>query len=422
MPSFRFVHAADLHLDTPFEGVGQLGDGVRERLRDTSLEAFDNLVTLTLEKEASFLVLAGDIYDGAERGIRAQLRVLNGLRQLHEAEIPTFIVHGNHDPVEEGWTAVREWPESVKVFGTAEAEAMPVYRGGTHLATVHGISYARRDTTENLARRFARAEGAPFAVGVLHCNVGGISEHAAYSPCTLEDLAAADMDYWALGHVHRRQVLSDHGPMVAYSGNLQGRNFKASERGAKGTLLVEVDGTRAATTFHAVDVARFDEVLIDIGDLTDLGSLRDRLADMVAELRSQAEGRFMVLRGRLAGRGPLHDELGRTGALEELLESARDVAPAGVVWAHLDDETRPPIDLEQVRARGAGDFTANVLARSDELSEGSDLLEAFAEAALGPHPARLRNIVPPPDTDELRRLLERARDIAVDALEGNGES
>ena len=422
MPSFRFVHAADLHLDTPFERVGQLGGGVRERLRDASLEAFDNLVTLTLEKDAAFLVLAGDIYDGAERGLRAQLRVLNGLNQLHEAGIPTFIVHGNHDPVEEGWTAVREWPESVKVFGTAEAEAVTVHRGGTHLATVHGISYARRDTTENLARRFARAEGAPFAVGILHCNVGGISEHAPYSPCTIEDLAAADMDYWALGHIHRRQVLSEHGPMVAYSGNLQGRNFKATERGAKGALLVEVGGAKVKTTFHPVDVARFDEIGIDIGDVTDLGSLGKRLDGAATEARSQAEGRFMMLRARLTGRGPLHAELGRTGVLNEFTESARDVAPAGIVWAHFDDETRPPVDLEQVRARGPGDFTANVLARSDELSVDLDALKAFAEAALGPHPARLHDTISPPDAEELARLLELARDTAIDTLEGDGES
>ena len=422
MPSFRFVHAADLHLDTPFEQVGKLGGGVRERLRDASLEAFDNLVTLTLEKDATFLVLAGDIYDGAERGLRAQLRVLNGLKQLHEAGIPTFIVHGNHDPVDEGWTAVREWPESVKVFGTAQVEATPVHRGSTHIATVQGISYAQRDTTENLAHRFARAEAAPFAVGVLHCNVGGVSGHAPYSPCTLDDLAAADMDYWALGHIHRRQVLNDHSPTVAYSGNLQGRSFKATERGAKGALLVEVDGTRVETAFHALDVARFDEVLIDIRDVTDLGSLRNRFDDVAAVARSEAEGRFMLLRVRLTGRGHLHAELGRTGALDEFWESIREVAPAGIVWAHLDNETRPPIDIEQVRARGASDFAANVLARSDDLSKDLTALKTFAEGALGPHPARLRDTVPPPDIEEITQLVEFARDSAVDALEGDGES
>ena len=210
--------------------------------------------------------------------------------------------------------------------------------------------------------------------------------------------------------------------MVAYSGNLQGRSFKSTECGAKGALLVEVDGTDVEPTFHPVDAARFDEVLIDIGEVTDLGSLTDHLADAAAEARSQAEGRFMVLRARLTGRGPLHADLGRTGALDELLESARDIAPASIVWAHIDDETRASIDLEQVRARGAGDFTANVLARWDEQFVDLDARKAFAEATLGPHPARLRDVVSPPDAEELMWLLERARDTAVDSLEGDGES
>jgi DNA repair exonuclease SbcCD nuclease subunit len=157
---FCFVHAADLHLDTPFRGIGETAPSVAGALRDASLEAFDNLVTLCLERQAAFLVIAGDVYDGAERGIRAQLRFLQGLTRLSDAGIQTFVVHGNHDPVETGWSAVGTWPPLVTVFGTKEVEAVPVQRDGRELAVVQGISYWRRDVRENLALRFAPRDGA----------------------------------------------------------------------------------------------------------------------------------------------------------------------------------------------------------------------------------------------------------------------
>lgn len=111
MGTFRFVHAADLHLDTPFEGIGRVAPQIAEALRDASLNAWDALVRLTIDRDAAFLLLAGDIYDGAERGVRAQLRFVRGLERLAEHRIQTFIVHGNHDPLD-GWSAIRKWPPS----------------------------------------------------------------------------------------------------------------------------------------------------------------------------------------------------------------------------------------------------------------------------------------------------------------------
>ena len=103
---FCFVHAADLHLDTPFRGIGQVNARLGERLRDASLDAFDDLVQLTIDRRAEFLLLAGDVYDGADRGVRAQLRFLRGMKKLAFEGIPVFVVHGNHDPLD-GWSAIR---------------------------------------------------------------------------------------------------------------------------------------------------------------------------------------------------------------------------------------------------------------------------------------------------------------------------
>src|SRR5690554_2805323 len=201
---FRFLHAADLHLDTPFGGIARVSEALRGRLMDASLAALDGLVDAALAHSVDFVVLAGDLYDGADRGIRAQLRVLGAFEKLSAAKIPVFIVHGNHDPVLEGWSAIRAWPEGVHVFGVDEVEVHRLEIRG-QVVTVSGISYGRRDVTENLALRFERPAVSGmddgFHVAVLHANVGSAADHAAYSPCVLEDLVGRGYDYWALGHI-----------------------------------------------------------------------------------------------------------------------------------------------------------------------------------------------------------------------------
>ncbi|MEX1265086.1 MAG: DNA repair exonuclease [Actinomycetota bacterium] len=129
--SFCFIHAADLHLDTPFQGIGQVTPWVADALRDASLEAFDALVELALNRNAAFVVFAGDIYDGAERGVRAQLRFKRGLERLSDAGIWSFVVHGNHDPIATGWSVIRsDWPELVKIFGSEIVDAVTVEKDG----------------------------------------------------------------------------------------------------------------------------------------------------------------------------------------------------------------------------------------------------------------------------------------------------
>ncbi|MSW52946.1 MAG: hypothetical protein F2817_18920, partial [Actinobacteria bacterium] len=271
MPSFRFLHAADLHLDTPFAGLGRVAPHVQEALRDASLRAWDALIDLALDEEVAFVVLAGDLYDGADRGLRAQLRVRAGLQRLSDAGIAAFIVHGNHDPLD-GWQAIDAdgWPDGVVVCPSREVLSHEVVRDGVRLATLHGISYATRETTANLARRFPAASGGGLHVGVVHATVGTQPDHSPYAPCTIEDLRAAGYDYWGLGHVHGHDVLADD-PVVAYSGSLQGRSPKRTEQGAKGALLVDVVDDRIAGRPRHVplDLVRFVGLEVDLGEAAD---------------------------------------------------------------------------------------------------------------------------------------------------------
>jgi DNA repair exonuclease SbcCD nuclease subunit len=348
---------------------------VAAALREASLDAFNNLVDLCLDRDAAFLVIAGDIYDGADRGIRAQLRFRDGLGRLSDAGIATFVVHGNHDPVESGWSAVSAWPPLVTIFGSETVEAVPVHRDGKLLAVVQGISYGRRDVSENLALRFAPPAGPGIHVGVLHCNVAGSTGgHEDYSPCSLQDLRRAGLDYWALGHIHARSVLSGRPygeePWVVYPGNLQARSPKASEQGAKGACVVVVSGGRVGSLeFVACDRIRYATIDVDLAPFASLDVLRDALASAARAEIARAGGRSVILRAHLSGRSELHVPLRARQSLGELLASLRDDFTPGDPWAwwdRLEDASAPPIDLDDLR--GGSDFAADLIAIAEELA------------------------------------------------------
>jgi exonuclease SbcD len=419
MTRFRFIHAADLHLDTPFEGIGRVAPSVAAALREASLEAFDGLVRLAVERHVSFVLLAGDIYDGPERGVRAQLRFLRGLEQLAAHGIRTFIVYGNHDPLE-GWSALRHWPPEVITFGADEVQYATVDTAGTRLATVYGISYARRATAENLALRFRRTPDPGLHIGLLHCNVGGHPDHAPYSPCTVDDLRRAGMHYWALGHVHRRQVLASEDPWVVYPGNLQGRSAHAGDQGEKGAYLVEADemGVRSVD-FVPLDRVRFVAADLDVSDIEDLAGLQTALADLSAATRQAQEGRSLVVRVTLVGRGPVHADAQRVGALDDLLREMRlgteDDTPF-FWWDGLVDRTRAPLDLPAIRERG--DLSSELMARADALAANpADLAPILAaQDDVLRRAGVLRWIRDDPSPDH-ETLLRDAEAIALDVLE-----
>lgn len=420
---FTFVHAADLHLDTPFKGLSATAPHVGAALRGASLDAFDALVALCLESEAAFLVIAGDVYDGAERGLRAQLRFRAGLERLSAAGIWCFVAHGNHDPVEEGWAAVAQWPELVRIFGHDGVDSFAVERSGEILATVHGTSYAHRETTENLSQRFAARRGPGLNVAVLHCAVSGASDgHAAYSPCSLEDLRSHGFDYWALGHVHAHSVLSrgtaDEGGFIVYSGDLQARSPKRSELGQKGAVVVRVrSGTVHSLEHVPCDTVRFAVLEVDLGSCDGATDVFAELAAAASEELERSAGRSLVLRARLSGRSAAHDELRRDGVTDDLLRALREVSGASTPfcwWDRIEDASLPPARLDELRK--GDDFVAELLAVANGLESG--LGPGEVDELLGKMPRELRRLAAEL-IEELdpAELAELAAVGAVDALE-----
>jgi DNA repair exonuclease SbcCD nuclease subunit len=299
-------------------------------------------------------------------------------------------------------------------------ESVPVEIGGEVAATVHGVSYARRETRDNLALRFARGAAPGFHLGVLHANVGSDPEHAAYAPCTLADLRAARLDYWALGHIHRRHEVS-RDPWVMYPGDTQGRSPKPAESGAKGALVVEVAGAAVREVrFVATDTVRFVHGEVDVGGLDDLAALRAALLETADALRAEHAGRGLLVRLRLRGRGQVHDLLRGPRAVTDLLDDLREEwrGASPFLWLEsLRDETLSPLDRDEIRRRG--DFSAELLALADALGDDDQrrvaLLRELDEPLRRGRAARW--VVGLEGAEAELGLLRRAEAHALDLLE-----
>lgn len=376
MARSTFLHAADLHLGAPLQSLGnRLGPEAREEALRLSRRAFDTLVRVAIEEEVAFVVLAGDVYDRADREPAARRRVLLGLRELSDAGIPVFIAHGNHDPLISADLS-GELPPDITVFPTDGVTKHKVEMPNGVTVTVAGISYERTEESRRLVEAFREVEGSA-VVGVLHTNVGGSSAHGNYAPSSVAELEASPVHYWALGHIHDRQVHATPKGWWAYPGNLQGRSTKATECGAKGVLLVDVgaDGRFAEPRFVPCDALRFERVTVDLAPVTDVPEVSDHVLTAIATAMEAADGRPLFVRLELTGSTPVAADLDR--AWEDysigLIEEVAAALGSGALLK-IERSYRPAIDLDVERRRQTMLGKALQLLDADpELADDPDL-------------------------------------------------
>lgn len=301
--TFKFLHAADLHLDSPLLGLATKSSDLASRVDRASRVAFENLIALAIDEGCSFIVLAGDIFDGDLRNFETGLFFIDQMRRLEEASIQAFLILGNHD-AENRFAAKLSLSANVHMFSSKRAEAIPIE---TLQVTVHGRSFPQRDVTENIAREYLAAVPGHFNVGVLHtaCQ-GSESYHAPYAPCTVEQLINHGYDYWALGHVHARAVLSTD-PHIVYPGNLQGRSPR--EAGPKGATIVTVTDGRVHVEHRDLDVIRWATIAVDVAGTETRTALLDHIRVAIEHARAAAGDRALAVRLRLVGKTMQHHRL-----------------------------------------------------------------------------------------------------------------
>ena len=319
MSSFRFLHAADIHLDSPLKGLAGLEGTAAERICTATREALDRLVGLAIEEQVAFLIIAGDLYDGDWRDYKTGLFFVRQMVRLHEAGIPVYLLYGNHD-AESQITRRLTLPDNVRVFGSRKPQSFKI---DDLDVVLHGQSFGKRDVTDNLALAYPDPVNGAFNIGVLHTGLGGMGGHENYAPCSLNDLVNKGYDYWALGHVHQAQVLNER-PHIVFPGNLQGRHVR--ETGTKGASLVTVEGGEVMdlVTLHS-DVVRWSLVPVDMENATNIGEAVDRVRHAIENaVATFADGRMLACRIELRGRTEIHGQL--LAAEDRLLAEARSSA------------------------------------------------------------------------------------------------
>lgn len=258
MKKTTFIHAADLHLDSPMTGLKHLPDKILTRLKDSSFQALKKITEAAIKHDVDFVVLAGDLYDGEDRSLRAQSIFRAEMAKLAEKGIPVFAVHGNHDHLNGSWVHL-DMPENVTVFPARVERKLLRSKSGA-IVHLYGFSYPVRHVMDKKIDEYKREEGADFHVGILHGYNEGNSEHGRYAPFQVKDLLEKRFDYWALGHIHKRAVLAEDPPAI-YPGNIQGRNRK--ETGEKGCYLVTLTESEATYEFIKTSDVIWENIEID---------------------------------------------------------------------------------------------------------------------------------------------------------------
>ncbi len=405
--AFTFIHAADLHIDSPLAGLGCKDPLVRERFAHAGRRAVENLIAETIAAKAAFLLICGDIFDGEWRDVSTGHFFARELGRLERAGIPTFIVNGNHDAASQIGKSL-PYPKSARVFASRGAETIPMEELRVAL---HGRSFGQRLVGGDfLASYPARREGW-LNIGLLHTALDGSRGHESYAPCTLEELKRFGYDYWALGHVHAAEIVS-RDPYIVYPGNIQGRH--ARETGTKGAMRVSVEEGRIVDVAPlALDAARWARAQIDVAPCRDETEVVTRIeAAMRAELE-RSEGRPVALRITLQGVTPLHRRF--VAQREELQENLRAIGfrHAEDFWVEsLKIETRAPtnntITLDEADALDVEALIAGAAAEPEFSQALAELLASIEERS----PRELRGAL----ESEASALADEARDLLLGLL------
>lgn len=379
---FRFIHAADLHLDSPLRGLSQREGAPEEEIRGASRRALENLVSLCLEEGVDFLLIAGDLYDGDWPDFNTGLFFNRQMLRLRDVGIPVYLISGNHD-AESKITKSLSLPENVQAFPVKKPKSI---KHPTLPVTFHGQGFATASVTENLSLNYPDASEGRFNIGLLHCSIGD-SPHAAYAPCTVANLLTKHYGYWALGHIHLHAVLHE-APHIVYSGNIQGRH--ARETGERGCYVVTVSDDLAVERldFKALDVVRWGQCEVDLSGVEDTSVALQKIRTVLVEAAASASPRLLCVRLTLSGQTPLHSEFhaGKEAWRAEVVNAAQEVSDE--IWIErIRLKTQSPMDMEQLA--GQSDLTAQVIEElqamevSEHPSSVTDLLGKLPPVAQG---------------------------------------
>lgn len=317
--NMKFIHAADLHLDSPFQGLhnDSLPTPLWEQIRQSTFTSFRRIVDGAIDQNVDFVLLAGDLFDRQERSVSARVFLIQQLQRLADARIPVLIIFGNHDYYS-GDLKQLGYPDNTSVFGN-QVETKKIQLLNGQVVAITGFSFQNQWVNEPMINDYPNAVAADWNIGMLHGSLAGLdSPEANYAPFTLEQLQSKNYDYWALGHIHKRQSLDDKG-LINYSGNTQGRHI--NETGEKGYLLVQSTGHELTTAFQPTSPIVWEVVAMKITDKS-----VDNLANSIMNaLSKQHYSKLHFIRIRLTADQAIPDKILESLASGDLLTAVQQM-------------------------------------------------------------------------------------------------
>ena len=418
----KFIHAADVHLDSPLRGLERYEGAPVEEIRSATRRAFDNLVDLAIEEVVAFVLLAGDLYDGDWKDYNTGLYFIDRMRQLESAGIPVFIVAGNHDAASQITKQLR-LPDNVTLFSTSKPETVVLEELGV---AVHGQGFAKREVKDDISRDYPQADAQLFNIGLLHTCLDGKPGHEPYAPCTVDGLRSKGYQYWALGHVHNREIISED-PWIVFPGNIQGRHVR--ETGPKGCTLVTVDNGGVETVEHCdLDVLRWAKCTVDVADCATVDDVYEQVRESLQQVLDGADGRpvaaRLILQGNSAVHSVLHSDLNHW--VQEYRALAASLGGAGMWLEKVALETRPVVAMDELLERD--DALGGLLRVIHELEIDATGVEGLVEEV-----AALRQKLPhellggeerydPGDPQYLVALMEDIKELLMHRLLTTGDT
>ena len=414
----KFVHAADLHLDSPLAGLSKYEGAPVEQIRGATRRALENLVKLCLNEQVQLLLIAGDLYDGDWRDYSTGLFFAKQMAALRAGNVRVVWIRGNHDAASK-LTAHLNLPDNVRELSHKKPDSLMLEELGV---AVHGQGFDTREVTADLSLRYPVPKRGLLNIGLLHTALEGRAGHAPYAPCRLSALVDRGYDYFALGHVHTREVLSER-PWIVFPGNLQGRH--ARETGPKGASLVSVEGDQVRAVEHrALDAVRWYVAEAEVSGERSLDGVLERVRAALTAAVAQSDGRLSAVRVRIHGASAAHEQL--AARFERLTEEVRALTLdlATEAWLEKVELATRPL-TERVDLREREDAIGELLRGLGNLAhDDAALLELATELV------ELKRKLPPelregPDAidlespEALRRLLTEVEQTLVPAVRGS---
>ena len=403
MKKIKFIHSADIHLDTPFKGLASVDPELAGELKNATFKSFEKIIRLCIEHRVDFLLVAGDIFDSKFKSLSAQMKFLDGLNTLSSHGIRAYFICGNHDPLD-SWMETLKLPENVVRFGSSKVEEAIFDKNGEALAGIYGISYRTNREKRDLASKFPVPKKLPFSIALMHGTVGNPGPHQNYAPFKIEDIAQKGYDYWALGHIHKKEILRKKDPAVVYPGNPQGRDF--GETGPRGCFLVEIEENNAPEIrFVETQQSRFENIKIEINNISTINELKEKFESSIKDFTENEFTGTLILRFELEGRTSLHEELRKNSdELKNWINDKYRESTPRVITDKIKINSRPEIDIDKIRKQN--DFTAEVLEETENINGIDELIEKIESEAKLQSKFKVFGDLTPEDEMEIRERIK----------------